>query len=74
MSDVAGNLMATLSDPYGASREAKHGGRKVVGVTPMHFPEELVHAAGALPVVLQESNEPVTMGFGHIYPFYCGFL
>jgi bcr-type benzoyl-CoA reductase subunit C len=74
MSGVEGGLTAILSDPYASARQAKQGGRKVVGVTPMHFPEELVHAAGALPVVLQESSEPVTVGFGHIYPFYCGFM
>lgn len=73
MTEVLGNLAAIVDDPYAQARQAKQEGRKVVGVTPMHFPEELVHAAGALPVVLQESNEPVTVGFGHLYPFYCGF-
>jgi bcr-type benzoyl-CoA reductase subunit C len=62
-----------LNDPYIEAREEKRGGRKVVGITPMYFPEELVHASGALPVIMQESTEPVTFGFGHIYPFYCGF-
>jgi bcr-type benzoyl-CoA reductase subunit C len=38
----------------------------------MHIPEEIIHAAGALPVVLWESQEPVTLGFRHIQPFYCG--
>ncbi len=31
-------------------------GKKVVACSPMHFPEELIDAAGMLPVVLQETN------------------
>lgn len=68
------NLVSLLEKPYSRAEQEKLKGRKIVGVTPMHFPEELVHASGALPVVLQESNEAVTLGFGHIYPFYCGFM
>ncbi len=47
-------------------------GKKVVACSPMHFPEELIHASGMLPVVLQETNEVITTGFSYIYPFYCG--
>jgi bcr-type benzoyl-CoA reductase subunit C len=45
----------------------------VVGSFPMHFPGELAHAAGALPVILQENHDPITVGHGMIYPFYCGY-
>ncbi len=48
-------------------------GTPVVGSFPMHFPGELAHAAGCLPVILQESQEPITVGHGMIYPFYCGY-
>jgi bcr-type benzoyl-CoA reductase subunit C len=48
-------------------------GRKVIGSFPMNFPGELGHAAGALPLILQESEEAITVGHGLIYPFYCGF-
>jgi bcr-type benzoyl-CoA reductase subunit C len=61
-----------LADPYGPARQWKARGGKVIAVSPMHFPEELIHAAGALPVLLQETSEPVTSGYGHLYPFYCG--
>lgn len=73
MAEIMAKLAPLREDPYARAREAKKQGRKVVGVTPMHFPEEMVAATGALPVVLQESTEPVTLGFGYIYPFYCGF-
>jgi benzoyl-CoA reductase subunit C len=48
-------------------------GRKVIGSFPMNFPGELGHAAGALPLILQEAEEAITVGHGLIYPFYCGF-
>ena len=48
--------------------------RKVIGVAPMHLPEELVHATGALPVLLQENDEPVDEGYTYIHPYYCGFV
>jgi len=73
MSVILERVGFVFEDPYLKAREEKERGRKVIGVTPMHFPEELVHASGALPVIMQESNEPVTLGFGYIYPFYCGF-
>ena len=60
-------------DPYARAREEKAKGRKVIGITPMHFPEELVHASGAYPVLLQESTEPVTIGWSHIFPYFCAF-
>lgn len=52
--------------------KAAHGTR-VVGSFPMHFPGELAHAAGCLPVILQENHDPITVGHGMIYPFYCGY-
>jgi benzoyl-CoA reductase subunit C len=39
----------------------------------MHFPEELVHASGALPVVLQQSNEMVTKGWDYLPAQFCAF-
>lgn len=47
--------------------------RKVIGTFPMNFPIELVHAAGALPIVVQESRAPITLGRKLLYEFYCGY-
>jgi benzoyl-CoA reductase subunit C len=48
-------------------------GRKVMGSFPMNFPGELAHAAGTLPLILQEADDPITVGHSLMYPFYCGF-
>lgn len=65
-------LAAASARAYALAWKARTG-RKVVASFPMHFPAELVHAAGALPVVLQEVAEEITVGHGVIFPFYCGF-
>lgn len=72
MKELLAKLNAIMEDPYFYARQEKEKGRKIVGVSPMHFPEELVQASGALPLLLQEGSEAVTAGYGHIYPFFCG--
>ena len=48
-------------------------GRPVIGIFPMHFPGELAHAAGALPMILQEDDQPITVGQSNVFNFYCGY-
>ena len=57
---------------YAADWKARTG-RQVIGLLPMHFPGELAHAAGCLPVVLQDDSEPITVGQSNVFNFYCGF-
>lgn len=58
----------------GYARAWKEGNnRPVIGSFPMNFPGELAHAAGALPLILQESSDPITYGHGLLFPFYCGY-
>ncbi|WP_374413470.1 2-hydroxyacyl-CoA dehydratase subunit D [Novosphingobium colocasiae] len=57
---------------YAARWKAEHG-RPVIGSFPMHFPLELAHAAGALPIIIQEAEDPITDGEGAVFSFYCGF-
>ena len=45
--------------------------RKVIGVYPMHIPEEIIHATGMLPVVMWRGSEPITLGDAHIASFNC---
>ncbi len=75
MREVIDKFSSVLENPYEAMKESKETqGKKAIGCAPMHFPEEIVYAAGVLPLLLQESAEPVTTGYGYIYPFYCGFV
>ncbi len=48
-------------------------GRKALGVFPMNFPSELAHAAGVLPVIIQEDREPITVGRNLLGEFNCGY-
>ena len=56
------------------AEQKKATGRPVVGCMPMFFPEELIHASGATPVVIQESDEIITQGSRHMDSFYCGVV
>ncbi|OZC29532.1 2-hydroxyacyl-CoA dehydratase subunit D [Gordonia polyisoprenivorans] len=47
--------------------------RKALGVLPMNFPAELAHAAGLLPVLIQEDTEPITAGRNLLSEFNCGY-
>ena len=72
--EIVAALTRIADDPnaYAESWKQAHY-RKVIGVFPMNFPSELVHAAGALPVVVQESPAPITLGRSLLYEFYCGY-
>jgi len=71
--EILRDLEKILGQPYDKAKEWKKStGKKVMGLFPMHFPEELIHAAGILPVLLQEGDEPVTAGHAYYYPFFCG--
>ena len=65
---------AVAADSVGYARRWKEEtGRPVIGSFPMNFPVELAHAAGALPVIIQEVDEPITDGEGAVFSFYCGY-
>lgn len=73
-SDALDALAEVAADPdaYVARWKASTG-RKVVGAFPMNFPAEIAHAAGALPVLIQENREPDSMGRYLLAEFYCGY-
>lgn len=74
MKELMEKLASVAADPYGYARAWKENGqRKVVGTFPMHCPAELIHATGALPIVVQELDAPITSGGGAMFPFFCGF-
>ena len=71
--EIFEQLARISTEPYEKAKEWKKlYNKKIIGCFPMHFPEEMIHAAEVLPVLLQESNEPVTAGHAYYYPFFCG--
>jgi benzoyl-CoA reductase/2-hydroxyglutaryl-CoA dehydratase subunit BcrC/BadD/HgdB len=65
--------VAADPDAYALAWKQAHPGGKVAGVLPMNFPEELLHAADFLPVVIQENSEPDSEGRVILAEFYCGY-
>ena len=75
MSQGLDTFVGVAADPYGSLAEWKaRTNGKIIGCAPMHVPEEIIHAAGLLPVVLWEGDDPVTEGYTYIQPFFCGFI
>lgn len=72
--DALAELSAVAADPdtYVAGWKDRTDGR-ALGVFPMNCPAEIVHAGGALPVLLQENREPDSLGRNLLAEFYCGY-
>ena len=74
MDEILAAFEQAATRPLAYARDWKQSNEgRVVGIFPMHFPGELAHAAGALPIVLQEDQEPITVGLGSLFSFYCGY-
>jgi benzoyl-CoA reductase subunit C len=66
------NFSRITGDPYSYLTDWKKANkRKIIGLFPMHLPEEIIHAAGMLPVMLWRSNNPITLGDAHISARNC---
>ena len=74
IAEILATLRSVSNDPLGYARSWKERtGRPVIGSFPMNFPSEMVHAAGALPLIIQEADDPITAGHALLFPFYCGY-
>ena len=74
MEHIIAKFTQAAAQPLEGAKAWKAANKKlVIGSFPMHFPGELAHAADALPIILQESDEQITVGHGAIFPFYCGY-
>src|SRR5919197_872714 len=72
--EAMAELTAVAEDPIGyAERWKRERGRQVIGTFPMNFPVELIHAAGALPLIVQQDRSPITAGRNLLFEFYCGY-
>ncbi|WP_238367145.1 2-hydroxyacyl-CoA dehydratase subunit D [Mesobacterium pallidum] len=74
MRDCLARMEVAVSAPLTyAARLKEKTGRPVIGILPMHFPAELAHAAGAIPTLIQDDPEPITVGQSSVFNFYCGY-
>ncbi|HWC81668.1 MAG TPA: 2-hydroxyacyl-CoA dehydratase family protein [Pseudonocardiaceae bacterium] len=79
MTDASSAAMAKLvevaRDPraYIQRWRSDHPDRPVLAILPMNFPRELALAVGALPVIVQDDQQPVTEGRALLAEFYCGY-
>ena len=72
--DILGVFRRLAKEPYQSLQDWKTAqGRKIIACMPMQIPEEIIHAAGALPVIIPESKEPITIATKHIQNFFCGY-
>ena len=73
MEKALNKIVEITSNPYAYIADLKENKKKkVIGCFPMHVPEEIIHAADLIPVVIWRSNELVTWGHSHVPPFDCG--
>ena len=67
MNDVWTRFERIVGHPHKAIAEAKQAtGKKVIGCHPMHVPEEMIHAAGALPVVMLGGGGSINLANRHL--------
>jgi len=72
MEDILTKFKDYYERPYERAAQIKATrNTKIIGCLPMYFPEEIIHAAGALPVTLFGSDEPITLGDGHMMTNAC---
>lgn len=71
-SQAISELMALRDDPYSRARSWKEAsGGKVVGFFCCYSPEELIHAAGALPVRITGENRAIERSGAHLQSYCC---
>lgn len=75
MQAILDRFAEIVADPYPRLRDWKaRTGRKVLGCLPMYVPEEIIHAAGALPVVISGGVDNTSLADAHMPTFACSLV
>lgn len=70
--DFIEKCLEVRADPYKeVAYWKKELNRQVIGWSPMYAPEELIHAAGCLPVYLHGFHETVSEGSSQLQSYFC---
>ena len=75
MQGILTEFLTVKSDPYNRAREwqVTHQGRVIAHLLP-DVPEEIIHAAGALPLAVLGLDRNVSLADSHIPSFICPFI
>lgn len=72
MNEVLQIIESVLENPYKQLNSWKQDSkRKIIGCLPMYTPEEIIHAAGMLPMTLFGSIKHGNLADRHLLPFTC---
>ncbi len=72
---IAGQFQAIAEHPLETARRWKTATNgKVVGCVGLHVPEEVISAAGMLPVLLLEKEGPIVEAMEHVQSNMCGYI
>lgn len=72
MEKLLNEFTSIIEKPYESLRKWKsQTGKKIIGCFPMYVPEELIHAAGMLPVTLLGNDEPISLAHQYLQPYIC---
>jgi len=66
-------FQALLNSRHDLMWRQKERGRKIIGYLCTYTPEELIYAAGAIPVRIMGAPEPASYSDPHLQSFYCPF-
>jgi bcr-type benzoyl-CoA reductase subunit C len=72
--ELLNRFFAVAADPYAEARKRKEQGQKVIGWLPTDVPEELIHAAGAFPVVILGINDNIHLADAHLQTWACSLM
>lgn len=75
MEELLSKFRITVEEYYQRlARRKDRTGSKIIGCLPMHVPEEIIHAAGVLPIILLGSDEAIDEGSKLLPPPACHLL
>lgn len=69
--DLLNGFSGVASNPTAELNKHLAAGKRVIGVGPYHVPEELVHAAGAVPFGVWGAIGQAVEAKKYFPPFYC---
>lgn len=74
LDEIIKQIMEISENPKKTAKKYKEEGKKVVGIMPVYSPEELVHAAGAIPFGIWGGRNKISKARQFLPPFGCSIM